>query len=161
MLELLSQLGLPVAVVLAIAVVGIISYTLYNYWLDNRKQEYAAKVKINQDIQSRLFESLTKAGQYISEYYHYVNHVKDGDSKYKSGVEKQYKLLRSFARENVILLGEDFEKAIYAFTDAGKQVITTNFDEGQFWKTYGKVRDMRQHLLNTIPGVPKVITKKK
>lgn len=155
MLELLTQMGLPVAVIIAIAVIAVVLNSYYNYRLEQEKQKLGAQLQTIQKIHADRFDSITEAGQHIRDFYHYVMHVQDGNNNYKKRVDEQYKKLRSFAREHVVLLGDDFEKTIYALTDAGKKVLSNDFDENQFQQSHRKILELQRALLRKIPGIPK------
>ncbi len=155
MIELLSNLGLPAVVVVGLVVVFTLLNQYYQHRLDQEREKFASEIETIKSIHSQRFAAIKEIDHYIADFRHYIFHIKRGHSEYKESLEEHYKKLRALVRENILLLGDEFEPAIYSLTDSGRAVLDDKFDEDQFYEAHTRVRDLQDQILGTIPQIPK------
>jgi hypothetical protein len=156
MIEILQNLGLPAIAVLALVIIGAVLQQYLSHHLVKQREKNSRELETIQPIHSKRLEAVNKMEGLIAEFQHCVYHIEAGDIKaYKDSLEQGYKELRSFARQNSLLLGKEYEMAVYNFTDAGKTVLTKNFDKANFRNAMSDLIELKIKTLKTIPQIPK------
>ena len=140
-LDALLQLRVPVWLVIALAMVGILSNRYYSHRLDRSKDQHilqlehrlerqrlqlANELELTRDRHRRRLESLDQVGAALMGFHHAIGHLLRGDN-YARDLSDRYTGARTLAREYVGLLGEKYYEAVLKLTDTGLQIRHASF----------------------------------
>lgn len=158
MIELLHSVGLPAIYIVLVVIAAAVLNRYYQHRLEMHKEMFAKQMELIQSIHSQRFDATKQMARLLGELDHGIYHVQEGHTDYKARVERCCKALREFVRENTLILGNAFQPAVYALTDAARAVGTEEFDKDRLWELERTVLEMQNQLLRTIPNLPRDIS---
>jgi hypothetical protein len=140
--ELLTKLGLPAICVLIRGAIITILHEYYKNRLEKEKQKFAIELQTIQSMHAERFAVIKRINHHIAEFEHSMGHLERAPTNhYRRKLEEDYKALRSLVRENSLLLGKEFEKAIYRLTDSGKAILGDQFNPNGFLDSLHQVTE--------------------